>query len=190
MTLSEFRKKHPRCKVGYPSPTFPLVMMLLGAAFLVMLLRYLIHVVRDYASIEDLREIIAGFGAVCLGSGVSAGVYVTAKRLGEVLDWMRKGRCSFAVADDEALVVGEDGKSVVFPIAGVTKLDLHNHYLEIKMNKNYPHEGALSLTVSRVFTPGGDGPSASAFFNALALRVKKLAPQAQVTRKAPKLFGP
>jgi hypothetical protein len=190
MTLAEFRKKHPKCKVGYPSPTFPLVMLLLCAGFMVMLLRFLVHVIVDFRSIEDPQEVIAGFGAICLSLGVGAGVYVLGQRLGEVLNWARTGRCMFAVAEDEVLIVGEQGDSVVFPIAGVTKLDLHNHYLTIKMVKNYANEDVLSITLSRVFSVGGDGPSAYTFFNTLAPLVKKLAPKAEVTRKDPTLFGP
>jgi len=190
MTIAEFRKKHPGCRVGYPSPSFPLIMLLLCAGFVILMLKYLIHVVQNFRAIEDLRELMAAFGAVCLSFSVSVGVYALAKRLGEVLDWIRFGRCMFAVADDEALVVDEKGESVVFPLVGVTKLEWWQHRIEIKMNAQYSESAALEVILRRMFQPGDDGPGAKAFFEALAPRVKKVAPQAEVIfRKLPPIFG-
>jgi hypothetical protein len=189
MTIAEFRKKHPGCKIGYPSPSFPLIAMLVCAALLTMLLSYLLHLVRDFRSIEGLNEIIAGFGAICLSFSLSVGVYATGLRLGEVIGWFRSGRNMFAVAEDEAIIVDEKGESVVFPIAGVTKLDWYQHRLEIKLKANDPIEAALYLILIRVFPPGGDGANSTAFFKALEPRVKKLAPQAEVSYQEIKLFG-
>ena len=190
MTISEFRKKHPHCKIGYPSPGFLCIMLAACAGFLILMLKYLIHLVVNYRSIGDPKEFMAGIGAICLSFSTGVGVYVLAKRLGEVLDCFRFGRFMFAVADHEAIIVDEDGDSLVFPLAGVTKLEWWQHTIEIKMNEQYPESGKLRTMLVRMFKPAGDGPTALAFFDALEPRVKKLAPQAEIKKvPLPSLFG-
>lgn len=191
MTLAEFRKRHPRCKVGYPSITFPFLATFACAAFLIMLLRYIIHVVRDYASIEDAQEFFACFGAVCLCMGTGAAVYAGGQRLGEVIDWMRKGRCMYGVAENEAIVVNAEGESAVVPFALVKKLVLDIHNIKMTMDPSYQHASRLDSVLRRVFETGGDGPNARKFYELLVPLVTKLAPHAEIKRiPPPDLFGP
>lgn len=183
MTIDEFRRRHPGCAVGRPSPTFPLLMSFFCVGVVLFMLRYLIS--WRLADVDHPDDILAPIGGIFLGFSFSVGSWITAQRLVQVLGWMRRGHCSFAAGGAEALLVGEKGESVLIPLEKVVALDLDIHTITLKMAPDFLEAKELSSLISAVLLPGGDGPGGRAFFAAVAPLVKEHAPAAKVSRKDP-----
>lgn len=183
MTLKEFLKQHPQSRVGRPTPSFPLGMGAFFVCSIVLMLRMLID--SGFAK-DPLHAVMVPFGAVCLSISLFVGAVVCGKRAIEVMRWRRRGFCSFAVAEDEVLLVGEQGQDLVVSIRDITALTIHIHTVTVKMRPGFARQEALSGLISEILQPGGDGPTGRAFFEALAPLVQRLAPGARLDNTEPK----
>jgi len=183
MTLDDFLKKHPRSVVGRPTPSFPLTM----AAFCAGVVALMLRMILDFrlSRVASAGDVMAPLGALTLSFSFFLGAVICAQRALEVIRWRRGGRCSFAVNDGEALLVGQEGQSVLVPITEVTKLEIHIHTVTLAMQPGFAQKDALARVVCQVLQPGGDGPTGRAFFNALAPRVRALAPAAEIASTEP-----
>lgn len=186
MTLDEFAKNHPGCRVGLPFPDVTLIMSVFCVG-VVVLMGLVLGGFRLSES-HSLRDLMSPVGAICLMFSFFAGAVMCVKRTLEVLGWRARGHCAFAVAGDEAFFVGEKGQTVLVPAAEVVKLEIHVHTVRIKMKPGFAQADALDRLVSEVLQPGGVGAGGREFFKAFLPAVRQHSPAATIENEEPQSF--
>jgi hypothetical protein len=183
MTLDEFRRKNPGCRVGLPFPGFSLLMLASCLGVVVLTARGLLGA--RLSQVESPYDVTGWLGALCLMISFFFGAVVITHHGLTVLGWRKKGRCAFAVGATEALLVDEKGKSVQISIAEIALLEMYIHTLTIKLNAGSGQADELASIIGDVCRPGGDRPEGRALFEALAPLVRRLAPEARIIDRKP-----
>jgi hypothetical protein len=120
-------------------------------------------------------------------TSIAAALIVPAVRYGRrfalVYSLYRRGHASFAVAEDDLLLVDAVGNAVVVAIDRVTRLEVDGD--EARLRTDSELQGVVYAVMFQLFDEDVPGPSADNFFDMLAPRVRQRCPHAMVVRHAP-----
>jgi hypothetical protein len=174
MHLERFVHAHPDCIVGRPhalkllAASASLAVACLGAVMLA-------FSSLDASSIETLVLYLSlAIASAALGSRL-------ASRTRVALALWRRGHASYAIADDELILVDAVGNAVIVEIARVTRLELEDD--EPRLRTDSEDQGKVYAAMFGLFDGDTPHPSGERFFEALAPKVRARCPRATVTRR-------
>ena len=176
MPLKQFVDEHPDCEVARPDLVAPALMAALPGMGLIVAVVALIGAIVDGSWLASIAWF--GLGAVLLMPTLSFG-----KHLLKVLELYRHGYATFAVTDEDLLLVDAAGNAVVVALDRVIGLEVVGD--EARLRTDSDLQGVVYTVMFQLFDPDVPGPTAERFFDILAPRLRQCAPHAVIERHEP-----
>jgi hypothetical protein len=164
MRLHDFVADHPGCRTGRPDLLTPLALTAtLGVLALVALA----------AAVDAVAggEIATALVPVPVIAGALWPLPVLARRAGEAFALWRRGHASWALADEDLLLVDGNGTAVIIALDQVTHLEIDAEELRLRVDSEL--QGVVYAVLFDLFDEGLPRPSARALFDALAPRLTR-----------------
>jgi len=176
MSLSEFVKNHPGCVVGRPSVALPLASNALAGAGLILMVVLAVRAAQSSGG-PELTLLCA---AVALA--VAARFVSRWKHLRDMLSVLRRGTSSYAISDDELVLINAAGSAVVIELSQIVRLELDGD--EVRLSTDADQPGLVYAAMFDLFEREGPRPDGRRFFEQLAPRVERRAPNAVIFRRS------
>jgi hypothetical protein len=175
MELERFVADNPGCAVARPDLVVPGLLAALPSAGVL---------IGAWGGVHGLAE--GSWWAAGCWLALALASLLPARRglrhLRRVLSLYHHGHASFAVSEQDVLLVDAVGNTVVVALDRVTGLEVDG--FEARLRTDSDLQGVVYTVMFQLFDEDVPGPTPDAFFDALAPRLRKRSPHAIIVRHA------